>query len=126
MIDESQPGRVQTAMNAVARAHGIPIALIKGEREGEHLGTGTVVQLRSKPYLLTCDHIVRERTRGSLAIGLGSGKSPIGVTNPIQTGDSKNDVALSRLNVESLEGGSIIPLQSSRLSIASKIGSDDL
>lgn len=116
MIDAAQATKVQDDMIKLARAHSVPIAGVREDRQGKHLGSGTVVNLRGRPYLLTCDHIARDAKQiGSVVMGLGNLVSPITVISPIQPGDDTYDVAVARLEVNWLLGGNIQPLPASRL-----------
>lgn len=94
--------RFQAIIDHVARFT-VPIGLECHDGARELRGTGTIVTLRDKPYLLTCDHVARERLNGSLAIGMGRFTDAKCAINPIQTGDSVNDIAMTRLAPNTLD-----------------------
>jgi len=96
---------VQDAMlKSVPRAT-VPIGIVVGDDNLQHLASGTLFVLCGQPYLVTCHHVAIERLKGTLAMSLGHGAPTIGLINPFQTGDMVNDVAITRLGKDWLEGG---------------------
>lgn len=92
-----------------------PVGFESFDGARELRGTGTLLSLRSQVYLLTCDHVARERLNGSLAIGMGRDTDAKCAINPVATGDTVNDVAVTRLDPNSLEAASKNALPSYRI-----------
>jgi hypothetical protein len=103
-----------------------PISLVLPDETGALRGTASLLELNGCPYLLTCDHIARERSMGSLAIGLGRTDKAARLINPILTGDSDNDIAVSRLPEGLIDGSGKKLLPSTTLANSFSVGTDAL
>jgi hypothetical protein len=74
-------------------------------RIGELLGTGTFVELRGRPYILTCEHVVRQGVGFRLSHFIGGGRFTSSIDFPFMAAPSPIDAAIARVNPEVSVGG---------------------
>jgi len=72
---------------------------------GELHGTGTFVELRGRPYILTNEHVVRLGVGFQLSHFVGGGRFVSNINFPFCAAPSPIDAAIARVNPEVLVGG---------------------
>jgi len=86
------------------------------------LGTGSFVELRGKPYLITNEHVAMERRRVSLAHALRQGDDPdnraFRIINPFQVIGAPTDAAISRIEDDVWEQGQKMAIPAVRIACA--------
>jgi hypothetical protein len=108
----------------------------RSEDTGELVGSGTVVELRGKPYLLTAEHVAKqlfaENTDGSrkfpegLCHSLDYGEQMAWIPFPWFTWPTPKDIAATRIDPVVLEATRVVPLKATRFADNTDSLNDDL
>jgi hypothetical protein len=104
---------------------------------GELVGTGTVIDLRGRPYLVTAQHVAAEMlaTDGvtgqrkypeGLCHSAGNGELMVRVINPWTAVSGLTDLAVTRLESDLVRESSIVPLRPDRFAPHSRDLNDDV
>ncbi len=108
----------------------------KTENTGELVGSGTIIDLRGRPYLLTAEHVAKqlfaEATDGSrkyaegLCHSVGNGQRMMRIAFPWYAWSKPKDIAATRIEPVVLEGTRVVPLEASRFARNTDGLDDDL
>lgn len=82
---------------------------------GEVEGSGTFLEFRGQPYLLTNEHVVRARTQYRLAHFLNDGELAAAVIHPFRCVTEPEDVAVARIDADILAGSTKRGVPASRI-----------
>jgi hypothetical protein len=75
------------------------------EKSGQLMGSGTFIDLRGSPYILTAGHVAYEAlTHRGLAHSTKNGSPPGFISNPLKLAGPPYDIGIVRLDQESLVG----------------------
>ncbi len=130
MTEQSQEEKRRIMMDVIGqmKGHTAPsLSQICGaiaDDSGELAGSGTIIDLRGKPYLLTAEHVAArlfaQNADGSrkypsgLCHSVGNDQRMAYIANPWHAWPDSKDIAATRLGPEMLEGTSVAPLNASR------------
>jgi hypothetical protein len=106
------------------------------DQTGELVGSGTIVLLRGKPYLLTAEHVARKlfaekadgsrKFPGGLCHSVGDGERMMWVAFPWHAWSRPKDIAATRIDPIVLEETRVVPLPASRFALNTENLNDDL
>ena len=82
-----------------------PLASILTDGTGRHRGSGTFLSLNNSVYVLTCDHVAYEKTKPALAVCRGGSTEAIAATDNYCGAGDVIDVAIVKLEGNTLEVG---------------------
>jgi hypothetical protein len=114
------------------------LSMICGARTDtcELVGSGTIVELRGRPYLLTAEHVAKQLfaqgTDGSrkfpegLCHSVGNGERMAWISFPWFAWSIPKDIAATRLDSVVLEGTQVVPLKATRFASNTDGLNDDL
>jgi hypothetical protein len=92
-----------------------PVSRALEHTYGEVEGSGTFVELRGTPYLLTNEHVARARMLYPLAHFLGNGELAARIVHPFQCITEPTDIAIARIDSEVLAMGTKRPAPTARI-----------
>jgi hypothetical protein len=114
-IDEPTLMRVGQAMMHHTIDFITPVSRAIEYTYGEVEGSGTFVELRGTPYILTNEHVARARLVHPLAHFLGDGVRAARIVHPFQCITFPTDAAIARLEPSVLALGTKRPVLSARI-----------
>lgn len=103
-----------------------PISKVLSDDYGELLGTGSYVQLRGRPYLLTNEHVARYRDKYALAHLPNPDDFFQRVVRPFQAQGIPVDAAIARIHDEIMGRAIQLPIPSSRFARKHEPVTDEL
>lgn len=142
MPEQSMAEKQQRMMDAIGqmKAYTVPsLSEICGARTkdtGELIGSGTIIELSGRPYLLTAEHVARqlfaENSDGSrkfpegLCHSLGYGERMARIAFPWFDCPTPKDVAATQIDPVVLVGTQVVPLKTTSFAYNTNSLNDDL
>jgi hypothetical protein len=114
-IDEGTLLRVGQAMRNHTIDFITPVSRALEHTYGEVEGSGTFVELRRTPYILTNEHVARARMVYPLAHFVGNGERAARIVHPFQCITEPTDIAIARIDREVLAMGTKRPVPAARI-----------
>ncbi|GHX29727.1 hypothetical protein VCSRO157_3480 [Vibrio cholerae] len=89
--------QVSLEMIEHVKSYVTPISRVIGDNEGEHLGSGSYIELDGKRYLITNEHVAKHLKRNSLTHKFLNNENILKLTNPFVSQSHPIDVAISKI-----------------------------
>ncbi|RZG06794.1 hypothetical protein EXT48_07460 [Pseudoalteromonas sp. CO348] len=74
-----------------------PISRVLSEKEGEHLGSGSYIEVEGKKYIITNEHVAKHLSTHSLTHQFKENDSVLRLTKPVVAEAAPVDVAISEI-----------------------------
>jgi len=119
---------VHSQMANHARRYIAPISSSAGDGTGDAYGSGVYLELRGRPYLLTCEHVVRPHMQGVLRLGhvLKDGGDYYALTQGILVEPEPKDLALMPVSLELWANGDRCLLPVTRIAMTHDVATNEL
>ena len=91
------------------------VSLETSPTEGRLIGSGIYMQLRGHPYILTNEHVAKERLKGSIVHTLKNSEHPYCITNPFQRLPSPVDMAIARIEKDIFIKGERVAISADKI-----------
>lgn len=102
-VDPPALMRIGQAMRDFTASFITPVCRSPEHNYGEVEGSGTFLELRNNPYLLTNEHVARARLQHRLAHFLNNGELVAAIVHPFRCVTEPEDVAVARIDLDLME-----------------------
>jgi hypothetical protein len=119
---------VHSQMANHVRPYLASISASAGDGIGDALGSGVYLEVCDRPYLLTCEHVVRDHVQGVLRLGhvLRDGGEYYSLTRPIFMEAEPKDLALMPVSLELWASGDKSLLPVTRIATTHDVAQNEL